>query len=54
MTVVASVVRGEAVGRRSNSRQRILVYNIGLAVHDILICESDFEPISYSRRNGTE
>ena len=31
---VASVVRGEAAGR-DNSQQRILVYNIGLAIHDI-------------------
>ena len=31
---VASVVRGDAAGR-DNSQQRILVYNIGLAIHDI-------------------
>lgn len=37
-TEISDVVSGKATGR-SNDRERILVYNIGLAIHDIFFAE---------------
>lgn len=38
LTEISSVVRGETVGR-DHQQQRILVYNIGLAIHDIYFAD---------------
>lgn len=41
---VSSVVRGEATGR-DDRQQRILVYNIGLAIHDIYFANRIFDQL---------